>query len=114
MLLASHLKRSDASAGHLRPPRRPFVLGLAQDLFNNEQGPVLGLHVKATQILADYAEDKQLTAAKDEYNRHQSSPTMDSNARKVAIGRITQKEHSKHRAEQTKVSGETQRDYGKS
>src|SRR5499433_1975046 len=57
----------------------------SNDLFDDKQGSVLGLDIEAAQILADDAEDEQLTTPQDQHDGHQRRPTVNGDAGEVAV-----------------------------
>src|SRR5262249_60162536 len=80
----------------------------SNDLFDDKQGSVLGLDIEAAQILADDAEDEQLTTPQDQHDGHQRRPTVNRDAGEVAVDRVAEEYHSDYCANETEVHGGAQ------
>src|SRR5262249_29184742 len=68
----------------------------------------LGLDIEAAQILADDAEDEQLTTPQDQHDGHQRRPTVNGDAGEVAVDRVAEEDHSDYCANETEVHGGAQ------
>src|SRR5262245_20529463 len=88
-----------------RALRRP----LPDHFLDDEQRPVLRLHVEATEVLADDSEDEQLRAAQDQHDGHHRRPTPDRDAGDIAMDRVPQEYQSYDRENEAEIGRNAQR-----